>query len=149
MLNISNMGTLYVKHWQKISSILEGALSSRMSPWQRAKGSEKRNTRHFASLLLLYLEDTHRVHKKISACALWNSRQNVQDLLLSVEEKKNWQNINMVEQNVISALKTIDEALIEMDPPSSHIVSIIHRDGPHSICIVLSEILDDIHQHWM
>jgi len=64
MLNISNMGTLYVKHWQKISSILEGALSSRMSPWQRAKGSEKRNTRHFASLLLLYLEDTHRVHKK-------------------------------------------------------------------------------------
>jgi hypothetical protein len=35
-----------------------------MSPWQRAKGSEKRNTRHFASLLLLYLEDTHRVHKK-------------------------------------------------------------------------------------
>jgi hypothetical protein len=43
--------------------------------------------------------------------------------------------------------KTMDEALIEMDPPSSHIVSIIHRDGPHSICVVLSEILDDIHQH--
>lgn len=41
----------------------------------------------------------------------------------------------------------MDEALIEMDPPSSHIVLIIHRDGPHSICVVLSEILDDIHQH--